>query len=265
MLVFASICPHPPIIIPHIGGEEIKKVSRTVVAMNSISTLFADANPETLVLVSPHSPASPEEFLVNTSQIVQPTLQNFGDFIERFPKYNSDTELANKIVQNANKKKLPCKSYFQEILDHGVVVPLYYMMQRKPNFNIVNLSFSMLDKDIHLKYGKLIGEIIKNSKKRIAFIASGDMSHCLTADAPSGFNQNAHLFDEKIVDAIKQNNLESISKIDGRMIEQAGECGYRSFLILSGILSNYTNIESELLSYEAPFGVGYLVANFKFK
>ena len=49
------------------------------------------------------------------------------------------------------------------------------------------------------------------------------------------------------------------------LVEEAGECGFRSIIILLGALSNLqqTTYNLQLLSYEGPFGVGYLIANVK--
>lgn len=48
------------------------------------------------------------------------------------------------------------------------------------------------------------------------------------------------------------------------MYPEAGECGLRSFSFLLGILEeSKINWKPEVLSYEGPFGVGYLVANFR--
>ena len=49
---------------------------------------------------------------------------------------------------------------------------------------------------------------------------------------------------------------------DEDFVDDAGECGYRSILILMGILDGL-NIKPRILSYEGPFGVGYLVADYK--
>jgi len=53
-----------------------------------------------------------------------------------------------------------------------------------------------------------------------------------------------------------------IANLDHELIEKAAQCGYRSILILLGVLNN-VSYQTEILSYEAPFGVGYLVANLK--
>jgi len=50
------------------------------------------------------------------------------------------------------------------------------------------------------------------------------------------------------------------------MYPEAGECGLRSFCFLLGILeASGIDWQPEILAYEGPFGVGYLVANFKLK
>ena len=55
--------------------------------------------------------------------------------------------------------------------------------------------------------------------------------------------------------------LQTLDKI---MVEGAHECGLKPMIILSGILHGM-EYEPEILSYEAPFGVGYLICNFKMK
>jgi AmmeMemoRadiSam system protein A len=47
--------------------------------------------------------------------------------------------------------------------------------------------------------------------------------------------------------------------IDHNLRKLAGECGYRSMLVAIGVSSDLP-LSCEVLNYEAPFGVGYLVA-----
>jgi len=107
-------------------------------------------------------------------------------------------------------------------------------------------------------------KIFKQTNKRVAFIASGDMSHCLQKGAPGGFSPQGEIFDKKVVEIIKNNDLKSLLKLDEALVEQSGECGLRSLCVLGGLLDEY-QYTPEILSYEAPFGVGYLVANYSFK
>ena len=98
----------------------------------------------------------------------------------------------------------------------------------------------------------------------MAVIASGDRSHRLTLDAPAGYNPEGKKFDEEIVRLVGENNAEGIMNLDPAMIEAAGECGLRSIIMLMGALKGL-DVTPEVLSYEGPFGVGYLVATFDVK
>jgi AmmeMemoRadiSam system protein A len=93
----------------------------------------------------------------------------------------------------------------------------------------------------------------------VAFIASGDLSHRLKPEAPAGYNSSAFLFDEEVVDALSSNTPRQIIDIDHNLRRMAGECGYRSILVALGLIQNLP-AACEVLHYEAPFGVGYLVA-----
>ena len=101
------------------------------------------------------------------------------------------------------------------------------------------------------------------SVNKVAIIASGDLSHCLKEDGPYGFNPQGPKFDKDLIDALKKKNVEKILKLDD-LYPEAGECGLRSICFLLGILeASGINYQPEILSYEGPFGVGYLVVNFK--
>ena len=90
-------------------------------------------------------------------------------------------------------------------------------------------------------------------------MASGDLSHRLKPDAPAGYNPGAHVFDEQVVQIMRQNNPQEIVEIDHDLRRMAGECGYRSMLVALGAIRGLPH-DCEVLHYEAPFGVGYLVA-----
>lgn len=103
------------------------------------------------------------------------------------------------------------------------------------------------------------------SAKRVALIASGDLSHCLKEDGPYGFQEDGPKFDKTLIESLKKKDIKTILKLD-ELFSEAGECGLRSFCFFLGILeASGSSWRSEILSYEGPFGVGYLVANFKLK
>ncbi|MCK4355101.1 hypothetical protein KAW43_01975 [Candidatus Parcubacteria bacterium] len=102
-----------------------------------------------------------------------------------------------------------------------------------------------------------------DKKKSYALIASGDMSHCLKKDGPYGLHPDGPKFDKALIEYLKKKDIKNFLKLD-EYFPEAGECGLRSFSFLLGILeASGLNWQPEILSYQCPFGVGYLVVNFK--
>jgi AmmeMemoRadiSam system protein A len=144
-------------------------------------------------------------------------------------------------------------------LDHGTSVPLYFLLQNGWQGSVVTLGYSLLSNDDHLRFGSCIKSAVDQVGRRVAFIASGDLSHRLKPHAPAGYNPDAHMFDEEVVEALRANAPQRIVGIDHSLRRLAGECGYRSMLVAIGASSDLP-WSCEVLNYEAPFGVGYLVA-----
>ena len=145
-------------------------------------------------------------------------------------------------------------------LDHGTsrsaLLPVSQRMGRQSRSRSVT-AFSQTK--ITCGFGSCIKRAVDRVGRRVAFIASGDLSHRLKPHAPAGYNPDAHVFDEQVVDALRSNAPQRITEIDHNLRRLAGECGYRSMLVAIGASSELP-LSCEVLSYEAPFGVGYLVA-----
>ena len=147
--------------------------------------------------------------------------------------------------------------------DWGFNVPLHFLA---PDFKgeIQTYLVGSESPQFYFEQGKkLYQSTICNLQSKIALIASGDMSHCLKKEGPYGFNPDGPKFDKALIECLKKKDIENILKLD-EMYPEAGECGLRSFCFLLGILeASALGWQPEILSYEGPFGVGYLVVNFK--
>lgn len=262
MLTFAAITPHPPIIIPTIGSkEDLLKVKKTIEAMENLRKEIEKVKPETLIIISPHGPVGFKELSIVKSDDFSGNFSMFGDFQTQL-QFKTDKEIRKEIIETCEKENIVYRLYEKNELDHGTLVPLFYLTKNiKPK--ILPLGYSLLDVSWNFKYGNALGEVVKNSKKKIGIIASGDLSHRLTPNAPAGYSPRGKEFDKKLIEALKNNDIKKVLNIDEELVEEAGECGYRSIAILLGILSVFgiSNLEFRILSYEGPFGVGYLVAN----
>lgn len=259
-LIFGAIVPHPPIIIPEVGADNLQKVEKTVAAMKELEGELYVMQPDVLVVISAHAPMSEEAFSLNLSPDFKGNLKEFGDQKTEL-KFACDIDLISKFKEKADDERIPLNMNSSSELDHGLTVPLYYLTQHLPQIKIVPVSYSMLDYQAHFDFGNIIRRVAQESNKRIAIIASGDLSHRLTQDAPAGFSPEGKAFDEKLQQALKEKNVKDILKFNPKLVQEAGECGLRSIIILLGAL-NELNYDVRQLSYEGPFGVGYLVTQF---
>ncbi|PIU47035.1 hypothetical protein COS93_01020 [bacterium (Candidatus Gribaldobacteria) CG07_land_8_20_14_0_80_33_18] len=146
--------------------------------------------------------------------------------------------------------------------DWGFNVPLYFLAKDFKG-EIQQHLIGLESPQFYFEEGKKLYDLkIKNLKLKIALIASGDLSHCLRADGPYGFHPDGPKFDKALIEALKKKDIEKILKLD-ELYPEAGECGLRSFSFLLGILeTSGLKWQAKVLSYEGPFGVGYLVINF---
>ncbi len=261
-LVFAGITPHPPLLLPNIGKEETKKIEKTKRSLLAMEKIIYATHPDIILIISPHGSYFRDAFTINSCPEYETNFKEFGDISTKL-KFKGDFSLAYKIRKHAFEQKLPTATIDENNLDHGSGVPLYFLTSHLKNFNLLEIGFCDLSYKNHVEFGNILQEIILDSNKRIAVIASGDLSHALTSDSPAGFSPEGKIFDTTIQSLLSHKNIAGMLQLKQETISQAAECGFRSLLILSGILQGI-NCNYRQLSYEAPFGVGYLTAYYEF-
>src|SRR5665647_2406328 len=107
-----------------------------------------------------------------------------------------------------------------------------------------------------------IGRCAEELGRDTLFLASGDLSHALTHSAPALYDPRGKLLDDEVVRLLGAGDFVGLGRMDPILLEGAAECGLRSFMALGGFLGDDATVEPEILSYEGPFGVGYMVARF---
>lgn len=262
MIVFSAITPHPPILIPAIGDANLRFVEKTIKSMVRLSEELYASNPETIIIITPHGQILPDAFSINMAQQFEVNFKDFGD-LKTSIKFPGDVRLIHH-YKEILEAQLPIVLVNQPLLDHGAGVPLYFFAQGLDNtkIKIVPMAPSLASNEEHYQFGMKLQEDIINDTRRIAVIASGDLSHRLSEAAPAGFSHWAKKFDETIINKIKHKDNNGIIKLDNDFTEEVGECGLRPIITLLGILNSVT-YQPEIYSYEAPFGVGYLTVNMK--
>ncbi len=265
MLSIVGIAPHPPIIIPEIGRGEIKKAQKTVDGMKLLGSHMKQKGPELTVIITPHGKVLSEGPAVLADKQLS---GNFGQF--GFPgiqlEMESDQQLIELLVEESSKE--PVKptllgnsgqaSFGRNNLDHGILVPLYYLQQAGVNTPGMYVGVGFQTYDLLYRFGSILRRAIEKRGLPTAVVASGDLSHRLIPGAPAGYNPRGADFDQQLVEFIRDGRVKDILNLDQQLVEEAGECGLRSIIIALGMLDH--NFRPEIISYEGPFGVGYLVA-----
>ena len=244
--------------VPEVGRESIPSVMDSIEAMAELTRRVIESGAESVILISPHAPLEVDSFVAYVGPEVSADFANFNAPETNFT-FPVDEELLTAITKAAAAQNYVVTTLLAQDLDHGTAVPLYFLQRNGWNGRVVTLGYSFLSNEDHLRFGSCIRNAVEEVGRRVGFIASGDLSHRLKPRAPAGYNEEAHVFDDQVVEALRSNAPQRIVEIDYSLRKLAGECGYRSMLVVSGASENLP-LSCEVLSYEAPFGVGYLVA-----
>lgn len=261
MLVFSAISPHSPLLIPSIARENHKKLEVTLNALADLEKKLLNAKPEVIIIISPHGLIHADSFTINFNPIFKGSLKEFGDFSINL-EFPSEPQLTERIRHSLLEKNIPVTLESINNLDYGITIPLYFLTKRIPSIPIMPINNSFLNLKTHFDFGRVLKEKILESNKRIAVIASADLSHKAGPGSPIGFSEQGKKFDEKLIEFLNHKNITGILKFDEAFLKESAECGLRPITILLGVLEGI-NYKPQIFSYEAPFGVGYLTAHFK--
>lgn len=257
MIVFSAIVPHPPVLVPTVGKQHAAKLKKTVDAFATLEQDLYVTRPDTLVIISPHGQILPDAFSIHLATTYQVSFAEFGDHKTK-ASFPADYQLIDKI-QRSVRKTASLQLGTKETLDYGVGIPLLALARHLPNANLIPIITSGLDYKSHYDFGRALKDELANSNKRVAIIASADLSHTRSDDAPGGYSKLGATLDEKVVELLTNRNVSGLLTLDRALTKASKECGLRAILIMFGIIERM-NFEPKILSHESPFGVGYLVA-----
>src|SRR5438132_268916 len=213
-IVFSGIVPHPPLLVPEVGGDRIQKVSDSQNALQEFSRRLVSTSPETVVLISPHSPLDPQVFTARS------TAELSGDFREFYAPdvrltFLNDLEMIEAMSLASSTEGVELRKLDRDYpLDHGALVPLYYLHEAGWRGRVVVIGFTYGSNDEHLAFGRAISKAADAIRRKVALVASGDLSHRLIVGGPYEYEPTAHLFDEQVVEGITRGDPKGVLDID---------------------------------------------------
>ena len=261
-IIAGFMVPHPPMIVPDIGRGSEAQVAATTAAYERVADEIAALAPETIVITSPHSIMYADYFHISPGRSASGSFAGFRAPGVRFNE-DYDTELVREICRLADKEDFPAGTMGErdKDLDHGTMVPLWFIRNKYKGGKIVRIGLSGLPLIDHYRLGMMIREAAENTGRRIVMVASGDLSHKLQEYGLYGYVPEGPEYDERIMDVMGRAAFGELLDFDSTFCDKAAECGHRSFVIMGGAFDG-TAVKAERLVHQDVTGVGYGICTF---
>ena len=253
----AVMVPHPPIIIPEIGHGEEQKIRETSDSYRKAAAKIAEWKPDTVVVISPHSVIYADYFHISPGTGAKGDFRQFRAPQVKF-RVDYDTEFVSALAREAEARDIPAGTLgeSEKRLDHGTMVPLYFLERYVQDYRLVRIGLSGLPLTAHYELGECIRKTAELLDRDVVIIGSGDLSHKLKEDGPYGFQKEGPEYDERIMDVMGRGAFGELFDFSEDFCDKAAECGHRSFVIMAGALDGL-KVKTERLSHQGTFGVGY--------
>jgi MEMO1 family protein len=257
-IVCGALLPHAPILLPGIGGSREDEVVTTTSAMREAARSIIAPTADTLVVISPHSPGISKRIGIWRGERLRGSLRAFGAPCLEID-LPADRQFAANVTTLASRRGLDPASIVEFSLDHGATVPLWFIAEAGWRGPTTVLALNSSDHKTLVALGEAIAEAAAASRQRVTLVASGDMSHRLTLDAPLGYDPGGPEFDGWLLDILKRGTYRDLLQLDPKLAESAAQDVIAPLLVVLAALE-FSATGAEFLSYEGPFGVGYSVA-----
>ena len=261
-ILAAYMVPHPPMIVPEVGCGSEKQVEATCRAYEKVAEEIAEIAPETIIISSPHSVMYLDYFHISPGEGAKGSFAQFRapqvSFDEKY-----DTELVDEISRIAGQSGIPAGTLGEreKDLDHGTMVPLYFIKQKYTDFKLVRLGLSGMPLTEHYALGQAIEKAVDTLGRKAVYVGSGDLSHKLQKHGPYGFAPEGPEYDRRIMEVCGRAYFGELLDFDEVFLEKAAECGHRSFVIMAGTMDG-KKVRAEALSHQDVTGVGYGICTF---
>ena len=261
-VIAAFMVPHPPMIVPAVGRGSEAQIEKTIKAYEKVAEEIAALKPQTIIISSPHSVMYSDYFHISPGSGAVGSFADFGAPQEKFD-IEYDQELVELVASHADEAGFPAGTLGQKnpMLDHGTMVPLWFILKKYKDFKLVRTGLSGYDLLKHYEYGIMLRDAAQELNRRVVFVASGDLSHKLKDYGPYGFAEEGPVYDKRIMEVCSGARFGELFDFDESFCEKAAECGHKSFVIMAGALDGQA-VKATQYSHEDVTGVGYGICSF---
>ena len=202
-LVFGAIAPHGDIVIPELAGKLAATTTPLTQALEEAGRRIQQAQPDTIVVLTPHGVRVRNAICVMTTDRAAGTLEDekgaspvqvdmavdaeFGRAFAERAAYEYGVPVATAIYGSSGGDGCVTP------LDWGAVVPLWFMgarWEKQPQVVSVTPSRSLTLQQLY-DFGVAIAEVAEEQGKRVALIASADWGKPFLANESARFQSRA--------------------------------------------------------------------------
>ncbi len=264
-IIAGFLLPHPACSIPQIGKGDEDIVFKTVSSIKKVADRIATLKPDTIVIISAHAEAYSDYFQISDGDVAIGSLAKYEAYDVTFRNYY-DREFVKTLCAFCHNENVSAgiDGENRHYLDHGTMIPLYFINQKYRSYNLVRVGVSGLPLIDHYKLGQIIRKTANELNRKVVVVASGELSHCLNGDAPYGYNPIGPKYDARFNKMLTTGNFLDLFSFNEDMLESSKQCCHRVMTIMAGTLDR-TAVIPTLLSYEGQLGTGFSVAEFDAK
>ena len=125
--------------VPEVGGSAIGEVRASIDAMKDMAERVILSGAETIVLISPHAPLDARAFVAYHGDRLYGNFARFNA-ADAIVDASLDKDLLSAITRSARDRGLKVLRIFNNQLDHGIAVPLYFLQRNGWHGKVVCLG-----------------------------------------------------------------------------------------------------------------------------
>jgi aromatic ring-opening dioxygenase catalytic subunit (LigB family) len=260
-LVFAGGCSHVPDLLARPEIDPPEAVERLSGGYRQLGRVLAAAKPDLLLTTADCHFQSFETgaFVVGTAAAHTGSMAFFGrpDLDLRLA---GDPEFADAVVGASRAAGLEVESAPEVQLDHGLIIPLRQILPRQdlPVVPIITQPGRTFSPWNARAFGEVLRSVVAGSGRRIAFLATGGLSHWLD---PGHFGHVDVEFDTHILHALQEGRGLDLANLEPFALLSHGQYEFLNWIIMLALAG--PGVRGEVYAYEPmrASGGGWTVVN----
>ena len=256
MLTTAAVLPHPPFAIKGLNASMDRAYAPLHDAYARVGELLRSRMVDSLLLLTCRGERYEHAFALAVHDPARTSLREYGSMGYEWT-WRTDTRLIDAMQRAFRKADIPTTLTTNETLDLSSCVVLSALRPWAEQMRISTLTLPAQSVALN-RPGALLRDVLDGNGGRTAVLALADFSHRLTATAPKGVHPDAAALDNRIRQAVIDQNLSALRAITLQERLDVGAEELSSIELLLYVLGD-TRPHFQEWAYLYPHGIGHSV------